>query len=254
MRKKRDSEKQSVFVGDVFQTKNYGTIEVMEYVDSLNCTVKFKDGTSVNCQPHDAKRGSVKNPMAPRVRGVGFLGVGSARTKIGDITQKDYTVWYSMLDRCYGKVTAKNLSYGGVVVCDEWHNFQNFSFWYKSQMGAYKDDWHLDKDLLFKGCREYRPSTTRLVPKEVNAFLILRQADRGAWPIGVVLHNGKFYSQISSSSVQKIIGVYATPQEAFMAYKVAKEYEAQRLAEKYKGEVCEDVYSALCNFTVDEGD
>lgn len=251
---KRAKTRQSIFVGDVFETQKSGKCRVIEYNNSLDCTVQFEDGTRVKCLPHSAKHGTVKNPMQARVCGVGFMGVGSENSKIDGKAQKAYTVWCSMLNRCYGKPALRNKSYADVEVCTEWHNFQNFSLWYKKQKGFEQPGWQLDKDIMCKGNSLYSPDTARLIPAEINSFSILRKADRGECMIGVVKHSGKFYAQLSSKGCQKCLGSFNSESTAFECYKAAKESEAKRLAEKYKDVIDTEIYESLLNFVVDRND
>ena len=103
---------------------------------------------------------------------------------------KEYSVWLSMLTRCYNSRFLKNNeTYIGCEVCDEWLEFQNFAEWFHQN---YKDGYQLDKDLLTKGNKIYSPETCCFVPQEINLLLVRRQNRRGKYPIGVSRDKTKF--------------------------------------------------------------
>lgn len=248
MRKKRTHWPQSVFVGDVVKTKT-GSCTLIEYKDSLSCVAQFEDGTKINCKAADFKRASIANPNFPSLCGIGYLGA----PKTSEGKSPAILKWNGMIQRCYGK-SPRNASYQDCSVCKEWHNFQNFKKWYLGQIGCDNKGWHLDKDIICKGNKIYSPENCAIVPPEINYFLVLRQKGRGKWPLGVIFHNGKFISQMSSNGKQVVLGQFITVEEAFSAYKTAKETEAKRLAEKYKDQIDNRVYEALLNFKIEIGD
>jgi hypothetical protein len=52
-------------------------------------------------------------------------------------------------------------------------------------------------------------------------------------------------------STQKFIGLYSTPEEAFQAYKTAKESNIKETAEKWKVKIEPRVYKALISYQVE---
>ena len=50
------------------------------------------------------------------------------------------------------------------------------------------------------------------------------------------------------------LGMFKTEEEAFQAYKQAKESYIKEVALKYKDQLASNVYSALCHYTVDIDD
>ena len=50
--------------GDIFQTNNHGEVEVVEYKDSHNITVVFKDGLTTVCQASSLRLGNIGHPMS----------------------------------------------------------------------------------------------------------------------------------------------------------------------------------------------
>lgn len=54
-----------------------------------------------------------------------------AKTKHGGKKERLYSVWRSMLDRCYNQSSTHFCDYGGrgITVCDEWHDYATFREW-----------------------------------------------------------------------------------------------------------------------------
>jgi CRISPR/Cas system-associated endoribonuclease Cas2 len=108
---------------------------------------------------------------------------------------KYYTVWESMLRRCYSKkFLESNQTYIGTSVCSEWLYATAFKKWMEQQ------DWQdksLDKDIIVPGSKLYSPDTCAFVLQATNSFVIARDASRGDYPIGVYLvkRTGKYYAR-----------------------------------------------------------
>lgn len=166
-----------------------------------------------------------------------------------------YLRWKALLHRCYSVYALKlKDQYKDVVVCDEWLSYSNFRKWYTTQIGC-DLGYHIDKDLLTHGdkvAKVYSPETCVLVPREINVFMINTENNGSELPIGVYFHkNNKLYkSQINEFGKRKCLGYFKTPEEAFHAYKEAKESQAKLLADKFKGKICERTYNALMNYKV----
>lgn len=164
---------------------------------------------------------------------------------------KAHRVWQSMINRCYNpNFHQREKSYINCTVCEEWRYFSNFKKWFDEN---YKEGCHLDKDILVKGNKVYSPETCCFVPREINNLFVLRGNDRGNYPIGVSLVCGKYHATLSVRNNRIHLGTYATPEEAFYAYKERKEQHVKELAEKYykEGKITERVYLALLNYRVE---
>ena len=135
-----------------------------------------------------------------------------------------YTVWHSMLNRCYcPKFQSRNPTYIGCSVFPEWFYFMTFKAWMMTQ------DWQnkaLDKDILFKGNRIYSPKTCRFVDKRLNAFLLDGETCRGEYPIGVYWREdkGKFHSQCKNpfTKTTEFLGYFKTPEEGHEKWRKRK--------------------------------
>ena len=244
-------------LGKDFQTNRCGKCFVIDYKGANNVTVMFYEPMFiVNCTFNSLSGGHVTNPYQITVHGVGYLGVGKYSPK----ERKVYTTWRTMLSRAYDTLYQKvRPSYDGVTVCKEWHNFQNFAEWYYRQKDCDSKDirgksYQLDKDILIKGNKVYSPQTCCFIPHEVNSLLISCQASRGDCPVGVDLfkRTGKYVSKVRVGGVaRKQLGYFDTSQEAFLAYKAAKEAYIKEVAEKWKGKIDEKVYKALLEWKIE---
>lgn len=108
----------------------------------------------------------------PYIYGIGYVkGSKDNPARIGSSSDMAYRVWYNMLTRCYKN--GGHGSYKNVVVCKEWHNYNNFREWYNSVVPKdVKQELHLDKDLFSeKGNKVYSPNTCCILPKEINVSI-----------------------------------------------------------------------------------
>ena len=159
--------------------------------------------------------------MAPNrmktLYGVGVMGYG----KYSSLTHRTaYDAWANMLERCYSpRCLKKHPTYIGCTVADEWHSFQNFVEWFDKN---YIQGYHLDKDLTILGNKEYSPSTCVFVPRWLNNILLDSKASRGVYPVGVTYLDGKYRARFSCNGVCSYLGLFGTPELAYMAYCKAK--------------------------------
>ena len=183
-----------------------------------------------------------------------ILGVG-----INDVDdfmnhEKSYILWSHLFARCYNpKALFKHPAYNNVIVCKEWHLFSNFLKWFETQKEWYQQGWHIDKDILVKGNREYAPDKCCFVPQEINALFTNRKRNKGKYPIGVsyIKSKNKFVVSVAYNGRNKTIGAFNTPTEAFYAYKEAKEKRIKEVADKWKDQLEPKVYEALYNYKVE---
>ena len=126
-----------------------------------------------------------------------------------------------------------------------------------SKMKGYGlEGWHLDKDILSKGNKLYSKDTCCFVPLEVNSLLIKRDNCRGEYPVGVDFHKatGKFRARLNINGETKYLGLFSTPEQAFQAYKLAKEAQIKVVAEKWRHLLDERVFQALLDYEVNIDD
>jgi hypothetical protein len=237
-------------IGEKYTTNEGCLVEIIKCINSKNCTVIFENGYITTSSYQNIKKGQIKNPYHISVVGVGFIGVGKYKIMVDGKQVKEYNVWKNILERCYEKRSQiDNSTYMGCSVGCEWHNFQNFAQWWEEN---YVRDFHLDKDILIKGNRTYSPETCCFVPQEINNILNKKLKSRGNLPIGVLNHkSGKYSAQISINSSKKHLGYFDTIEEAFQAYKTAKEIYIKEMADKWKPEITPQTYQALIDYVVE---
>lgn len=152
--------------GDRFNSKLGLGFWVVERTKSDHVLIEFDASKSrLITEAGQIRNGSVKDKMHGAVCGVGYVGIGSHKAFIGGNSTKAYTVWGSMLERCYSvKTQNRNPTYKNCIVCDEWHNFQNFAEWFYKN---HKEGLQIDKDIKGDG-KLYSPKTCCFVTNQVN--------------------------------------------------------------------------------------
>lgn len=186
--------------------------------------------------------------------GVGLNDYGKGITKNDDI-KLSYKTWLNMLKRCY-KQTENEKTYLDCSVTEEWTTFSNFSKWFYDPKNGYREGYQLDKDILVKGNKIYSPDTCCFVPHELNMLLVKRNAKRGKYPIGVgkLSKSKRYESRMSRKTCgTRRIGIFNTSEEAFYAYKRAKEKYVKEVADDYynKGLITKRVHDALYRYEVE---
>ena len=160
-----------------------------------------------------------------------------------------YVHWKDMIRRCYDKKSLKTRpTYSDCTVCKEWLRFSVFKEWFDEN---YIQGYALDKDILSKGNRVYSPETCCFVPIEINTLVINNKPRRGLFPLGVtaIPNSGTYRANLGN----KHLGCYSTPEEAFQAYKCAKEQYVKERATQYfqEGKITQRVYQALMEYQVE---
>ena len=168
----------------------------------------------------------------------------------------EYQLWANML---YRGVKAEGgafyPTYVGVTVDYMWYSLTAFINDVSTLVGyekALTEGWHLDKDILNKGNKHYSLKTCCFVPNSINSLIISCSASRGKYPVGVCFNKikSKFVAQITYEGKTTGLGYYNTPEEAFQAYKTAKEKHIKLIAEKYKDLIDCKVYQALLSWEI----
>ena len=215
-------------VGCRYKSNNCGWFEVIEYTNHKEVMVKFeKTGYVTSSTSGNIRGGMVKDRLLPSVYGMGFIGEGKYASKRKD---KANSTWWGMLSRCYNeKYQEKCPTYKGCFVNKEWLNFQNFAKYYEDN---YKEGYQLDKDLLFKGNKEYSSETCVFVPQYLNKFTLDSSAKRRKFLVGVTLCSYSklkpYRASIRSAALNSRIhlGLFATEEEAYQVWLSAKLQQA----------------------------
>ena len=242
-------------VGKICRSLNSGDFKILKYNDTNNVEIQFlKTGLETTARLGDIKSGKVKDKYLPSVCGVGIVGIKYPISE-GGVQIKEYTLWNSMLKRCYSDCSKKKRpTYEGCEVSDKFKSYEYFYEWCNKQIGFNNKGWQLDKDLLVKGNKIYSEDSCVFLPHEINTVLIKCTASRGEYLIGV--HWDKrdkaFVARVNNSKGKRgYLGSFNTEVEAFNAYKKAKESFVKELANKWKGQIDERAYNALMNYQVE---
>ena len=238
---------------------------IIQYIDAGHITIEFNDTlrTQKQTEWHRFINGKVKNPNAPTVCGIGITGNIIPVMENGEKI-KEYQIWCGIIQRCYkNNSNNRNKSYQNCTIAKEWLYFPNFYTWITSQPNYDKwknnTGWHIDKDIIQKGNKEYSPEKCCLVPHYINTIFKSTKTRRGNLPIGVGKErNGRYFAQCGNPFTGKNdhLGTYDTPEEAFYAYKKHRELLFKQIAEKeyQQGNISIACYEGLMKYNIEIND
>ena len=257
--------------GEVGVSNEGCVMKIVEYNNNYDVIIEFQDEHKyrVHTQYSNFKNGQCKNPFFASVFGHGYYGVDkngnvpkTKEFKDGKLCSTwEYNKWMNMLKRCFdNKYKEKRPTYKDTACCERWLYFANFL----EDLEALKKEYNwgedeklnLDKDILHKGNKIYSLENCVLVPDYINSLFIKRDAKRGEYPIGVCYNKQrkKYKAQCNINGKLKGLGYFITPEEAFNAYKQAKENEIKKIANDcvLKGYITKDsrLYNAMINYQV----
>jgi len=175
-----------------------------------------------------------------------------------------YFLWQVLLKHCcnpyfkQGKnsVTIRNQ----YTICDEWLSFANFLGWINKEVdyNGNKPDFYLNCQGYRSDCLHYSPETTMLLPKELNEIVYKSHVKydinlptgvrKRGWSKGCY-HSG--YNCWVAVDGKDTFAAFDTPEEAFLAYKVAKEAQIKAVANQYKDVLKPAVYESLMNWEIE---
>ena len=257
--------------GEVGVSNEGCVMKIVEYNNNYDVIIEFQDEHKyrVHTQYSNFKNGQCKNPFFASVFGHGYYGVDkngnvpkTKEFKDGKLCSTwEYNKWMNMLKRCFdNKYKEKRPTYKDTACCERWLCFANFLEDFEILKQEYNwnenEKLNLDKDILHKGNKIYSLENCVLVPDWINSLFIKRDAKRGEYPIGVCYNKGakKYQAFCSINGKQISLGLYNTPEEAFNAYKQAKENEIKRIVNDCvsKGFITKDsrLYKAMINYQV----
>lgn len=164
------------------------------------------------------------------------------------VRSREFRLWTGMKTRVLQK---KSAAYLDCTISDNFMNFQYFAAWCQQQKGWNEDQWHLDKDFIVDGNREYHEDKCVFVPRIINVVLTNEKKPRtNGLPLGVI-YDKKWNQYRAHCGVYgniEYLGVYRNAQDAHKAYVDRKNEYVQELASTYKGRVRDEVYLKLLNF------
>lgn len=250
--------KQNKSVIGISKKNNFGsTMIIVGYNNFHDIQIYFPEykWTMLHGDYKSFENGNMKCPFERRTYEIGYLGDGPYTTY--DIKNKKsnncYNTWCNMLKRCYSG-NQRYKTYDNCIVCDEWHNYQNFAKWYYDNFYNCNNElMDLDKDIIKKHNNIYSPDTCVFVPHRINVLFIKNNKKRGNLPIGVSKQSGgdKYRVRCNIDGYEKQLGVRDTVEEAFNLYKQYKENLIKSIAEEYKQYIPEKLYKAMCEYKVD---
>lgn len=233
-------------VGEVYESKRCGKLEILEYINYKDVVVRFQDtGEVYTFYKQAIVYGNVLDRMCPTVVGVGYLGRGDFKATHDGGNTKCYRAWIGMLTRCYDPESWHE-AYIGCSVDENWHNFQNFAEWYYTN---YIEGWEVDKDFCIFGNKHYSEEFCTFLPQEINTFA--PRSNKRNFQGYTVTSSGKFMTQLLSNRFGNYYKIFNTSEEAYSDYCRVKNIDAGLLAEKWKGKIDDRVYSNLVNFDTD---
>lgn len=189
------------------------------------------------------------------IYGVGTYAAGAYVSYANGKSTEEYGLWKNMLERCYSDTCQKkHPTYIGCSVSAEFMDFQRFMLWAEKQVGFGLQGFQLDKDLLGRGNKVYSEGTCSFIPREVNQLIISCKSSRGEWPVGVSLckRTGRFQAKVNLGACgkQHWLGRFYTPEEAFAAYKTAKEAFIKQRANEFRDQIDPRAYDALMAYEI----
>lgn len=188
--------------------------------------------------------------MIKLIYGVGF-NTRKYPAKVAGKNTREYNLWRNLLRRCYHPEYQRlQPTYIGCSASDNFKSYAYFYAWVRRQVGFSQLGFQLDKDLLIKGNKLYSESTCLFLPRELNSLLVSSRAVRGDLPIGVSAQGSKFQADCSTDNSSRYAGCFSTPEEAFQAYKQAKEAFIKLQAEKWKAHIDPRAFAALMVYEV----
>lgn len=152
------------------KSRNFGWVEVVKYHNAFNVEVVFLNTMQLyTFEAGNIRKGNIKDLMQPTVCDVGFIGKGPHKVRVDNKLTKAYQTWSDMMKRCYSpKRQEKQPTYTGCLVCDDWHNYQNFAEWYCENLPDDSLRYEVDKDIKKPGNKVYSPEFCTIVSAREN--------------------------------------------------------------------------------------
>lgn len=260
---KKDS-RQSM-VGKAIKNK-YGTKAVVVNFNEKDLTfdLKLDNGYKFNRKCFDVEKGNFFTPYDKTFYEIGCMG---EKYNISDYPNF-YSKWYGLLDRVYGRQETNRYytSYKGCVVCDRWLNFSNFcddmlSMWYDCD-----EQLDIDKDIKYKGNKEYSPDKCLLVPHNINMLFVgwkggegvnhqvgvkyvTSGKKKGTWevkPCGAYSFNGQFRTGVHKN--------FKNEKDAGEYYRSIKHEHVKKVLKSYEGKIPDYVMNYCLKFEFEMDD
>ena len=238
------------YIGEVYQTNNYGKIEVLEYINSGYVKVKFLNtGNERYTSMSVIRSGSLKDKEAVSVYGVGII--GDVVHSENGVVDKAFSAWRHMLARCYCSSTKKRQpTYEGCHVSEDFKHYIKFKQWFDTQTGCDDEDYQLDKDLLVNGNQLYSEATCCLLPRKLNSYLTSIPVYGCTTCISYKKLSNTYIVEVGLNREKVVLGHFKTYKEAFLCLAEHKEHELKTFAKLYEGCVSKSVYERLMSYEI----
>lgn len=235
---------------------------ITKYMGANNIEVYFPEYNYTKeqvCYQH-FKDGKMRSPYCKTVRGVGYLGEGKYNVRENDKPTKCYEAWKNIIERCYNteNLNKRNHVYEDSYMSEEWLCFQNFAEWYYNNYYEIPGQMMcIDKDILFKGNKEYSDYYCMFIPQNINKLFTKTDVLRGKYPIGVTYEKkaSRFRADCSDGHKKGVfLGYYDTVEDAFQSYKIFKENLIKQMADEYENKIPREIYKAMYEYEVEIDD
>lgn len=160
--------------------------------------------------------------------------------KVNDLKRKKiilqdlaYLIWCSIHSRA-----GKAKGYEDVTICNDWYLFSNFYKWYRDN---YVKDWHVDKDILLQGNREYSPQNCIMVPRVINNLFKRSSSMHDIKGVYLDKRTDKYYAQIRIDGKTKQSGSSSDILVAHQHYLTLRKNRLEELLERFSN--CENQYA-----------
>lgn len=225
-------------LGLIKENNNGTQMKIIKVLPDDRLIIQFQDEYKFKKDIHwnNFKSGNVKNPFYISVLGKGYIGNGKYLTKNSKgIRTVEYSMWTSMMDRCYGEREQYSSYVDNTEVCGEWLNFQNFSEWFnQNKYDIGNERLHLDKDIQYEGNRIYSPYHCILIPQILNEQFKHHSGREKQIDVDLpytIKRSGKRYS-VSYRGYS--LGKYNSVDECVSIYLAEKKKYLQELIDKYE--------------------
>ena len=248
----RNNSYKEIKPGETYVNNSGDEYTITAVTSSNNIAIRYNDLHQYECitTAKHIREGRLKNPYAPSVHVVGYMGVGPYVASINRTKTLEYHIWSGILERCYSANRSVNhQTYLNCRVCNEWHNFQIFAHWYVTHPD-YGKGYDIDKDVMVPGNTLYSPSTCCMLPSVINKALVGRH-DTRELPTGVYYNTNKTRYVVKLRKNNEMIhgGTYDDPILAGQIYHALKSEYLSELANAWREHIQPDVYFKLINWS-----
>ncbi len=228
-------------VGKIYGTYKSGECIILEVYKGGKgkrqiARVKFLDtGHEQNYSVTDIERGSVFDPYAKFIYGVGYYGELCFNPKKN---KEVYSRWYGIIMRVYKN--GGHINYKNVSVCERWHCLKNFYEDFSSIEG-YENflnypniDFHIDKDIIGDK-KTYSKESCIFIPQDINTLFCYEQCgNKTGYPgVSYETNRGMYNVVLSIGGKSKSLGRTSNPEEGYKLYMKRKMEYCDEVLSKY---------------------